>query len=261
MSNFKVYHNPGYIVRDVRGFNKIYYLDQLCPELVWKYYSSFSEYIRRKYGLNQQEYYNLVVYGDKDKSPICPICGIRPIKFKNINLGYSYYHNCGDKNCKSETYSISNRNIQLKRLESGEHHFIQNDYKKMMSDFMKIRNHEYSILGIHPCQDIKNNIIMQKGRVLKFGSPDDIIHYYFARCGSHDCFKLGVTVNIEAREGISKETYMSNVELYGFHIIKSGSRRDIADLEASVKIKFNSKSEYFPISMFKEIINYIKSII
>lgn len=58
-----VYHNPGEIVRTIIRRNKINYLDQLSSEIKWIPNSSIGSYLKKTYGINSHEYYDLIMYG------------------------------------------------------------------------------------------------------------------------------------------------------------------------------------------------------
>lgn len=264
MKDLKVYHNPGVIIKRIEGKNRIYYLDQLCESEVWVHSTQFMIRVKKLYGLTGQDYYNLVVYNnDYALIPKCPFCG-RIKKFSNIgDKGYNYHVTCGRDECKSKAYSISNTEIQKNLVASGNHQFSNNSPHRLHINQRTVEsNHKRALKGIHPCQDIKNNIMMQRGNFLSKGNPDDECYYYFSKVeGDYSKFKLGVTgLSLNKRESL----YSFNpdtVQLRGIRLIVSGTRLQIADLEATVKLHFNSKSEYFPIEKFKKIMLYIKSLI
>lgn len=51
---------------------------------------SFRNHIWRSYGLTTQQYYNLVVFGNKDFIPTCPTCGTA-VGFIKLTKGYHQY--------------------------------------------------------------------------------------------------------------------------------------------------------------------------
>lgn len=213
--------------------------------------------MKKTYGINSHEYYDLIMYGgcDSETHPKCQYCG-KPLKFKNLSNGYSYYKNCGEPECKSRSYSDSRKIILKKLSESGIHPWMNSSPKRdSINKNTSKSNHLRALNNNHPCQNTFINIHMQKMNFINRGNFDDHAIYYFAKCKDKNVFKLEVTTNPDARIALSYGNILS------IHEIKSGTRIEMAELESKVKLYFNSKSEYFKIERFKEVALYIKSII
>lgn len=259
IDNIKVYHSPGRLVfRCLKSHSKDY-LIQIELEEHWVKSNDIGRYLKVTYQMTTEEYYDLVVYESVGiKPPKCPYCG-KKLRFKNLTYNYNYYKTCSSPECTFNAYSEANKASQINRVKNGTHQFLNNSgIREKINKNTSRRNKRIAELGVHPCQDIVNNINMQKGLIKKKGSPEDVLYYYIARTEDLSTFKLGVTKNIIERINISS---FSNSKFLKYRIITSGLRENIAELEAEVKLKFMTKSEYFPIKMFKEVILFIKSII
>jgi hypothetical protein len=99
----KIYHSPGEIIRRKSVIpNTFDYLDQLKEEETWIGSNKMPKYLRVNYNLTREQYYNLIVYGDKDKIHYCPICGN---KLKFIALWKPYNSSCSN-HCSGKLTSI-----------------------------------------------------------------------------------------------------------------------------------------------------------
>lgn len=103
---------PGKILRH----NVNHYVDQLSDNDELIFTRQLNNYLLNKYNLTIREYYNLVVYGNKDHKIICNKCG-NELKF--VNLLYGYSNKCNI--CKSiNLINNSNNNCSCCGRELNE---------------------------------------------------------------------------------------------------------------------------------------------
>lgn len=218
--------NPGRIVR----INEIYYQNQL-EDVNNDFSVKFTKRkpIFSKYGLTEQEYFNLVVYGDKYFTPICKVHN-KPLKFNGISYGYSEY--C-DKEC-AELGRRSKRSKFLKDLyKQGKNPIYSKEYR-CKADYSRF---------------------ISKG-ITGYGSLYVAIPTYL-----ENSIKIGISRDINRRSTAFNRTDYSEIkELYKGPIDK------IADIEYRVKIKFMNESlgnytEVFDKSLESKIKEFIKSLL
>lgn len=97
----KIYHSEGTIKYYGRS-----YLDQLRKDETWVDSSIIEEYLKNTYNLSLQQYYNLIVFSDKNHVQLCHCCKRKIVNFINLKDGYNKYCNqlCST-NGKSQTDS------------------------------------------------------------------------------------------------------------------------------------------------------------
>lgn len=110
--------------------------------------------------------------------------------------------------------------------------------------------------------NIENCILIDKLNYMRKGNPDDICSYYITDFENNDSlFKLGVTVDIDNRvKGNYHGLYYKNPT-----IIITSTRKEIAELEYQVKLKFKDyitfANEAFDVKYKDEILEFINEFI
>ena len=199
------------------------YLDQLTEKLTWISRSFMARYLSRNYDLSIQEYYNLVVFDDKDFTPKC-ICG-RHRKFWRLINGY--YTTCAQNDCISILHSKSNH----ERWDS----MSENERLEFSSKLGYASKEGLRIM----CQGCYS-------RFIALGNESDICEFYIASTFDGQ-FKFGIS-----EDSLSRKSKMSYKKV---KVIKCDTRVNIAKLEYDIKIKLNSPKEYLP---WSEVHNFIK---
>lgn len=90
LNSLEVKHRPGEIWTEGTGkWMRVY--NQLSSDIVKLHHSKIAGYILQTYGLTAQEYYSLVVHGDKNFIPVCnrPECTNQVNVFKAITTGFN----------------------------------------------------------------------------------------------------------------------------------------------------------------------------
>lgn len=243
--NLKVYHNPGEIIS--KGEKKdLMYLDQLDKDINYIGCYKFPKYVRTKYNISLEEYYNLVVFNDINKEHICrnKNCNNK-LKFRSL-LGPAYKECCSRK-CNGEYVS------NILKLEGR---LFMNSPKFRELSINKIK--ELFNDGTHPFRSVEVHARSRKtdfiNKSVKHGRT--LAYLYWSSCKDESIFKIGVTCDIENYNGL--------MDLHGYTSInklKEGDISYIADLEYKIKLHFNKRTEYYKIEEFDIVINYIKSII
>lgn len=232
-------YNPGTIIFDKESYK---YLDQIDGKtLVSGNY--ISVYLMKTYGLTAQEYYNLVMYGGVNNTPVCYKCG-KPREFIKISHGYKVRcKECLDKchqpkpekvydvGTKAHKESIASK----KRAKEGTHNF-QNQSK------------ESRLLA--QINSSKNTFI---NRAKLRGITTAYMYIGWMPYGS---IKVGITFVGLARRARS-------LRLRSVHLLDKGTPEYIAGLEHSLKLRFMNElinsNEEFESSKLHELIEFIKS--
>lgn len=208
------------------------YLDQLSNEEIWVSRSYIKRYLRKTYNLSEQEYYNIVVFGDKDYIPKCKFCG-RDRKFWRLRDGY--YSTCASEECRA--------------MRSSE-------YNKYRWDTLKgeERNEFKSKLGFgSPRTGLLCRAKAEYFRLANNLDPSLTYHLYIA-VSKDNRYKFGLSSNLDGRKHRMK--YKSIKSLI------TGTLEYISKLEYLIKINMPSHSEYFSeseLELFKSI--YKESVI
>lgn len=221
MCELKVIHNKGNIVIKGEGKRK-FYLDQLYPTEKWVHLFQMRKYLKAWYGLTLEEYYCLVVYGDKDFRPTCPIEGCDKIlQFWNLSLGFK-------KTC-------CNNHAHLLQWQNEEY---QSRMSKMCGEVIQ---------GTHPLT--ARNMFVNRYK-------DKLDCNFYLGITEDNKIKIGITSgDIYERFGAS---WRFDSHLRSIHQIYCSSAINVADLEMLIKHNFNQISEYFEFDKLHEIINIIK---
>jgi len=274
---YKVYHNPGELIRELRSSGSYYYLDQLDPGETWVGASNFTgNYLRKYYNLTSQQYYNIVMYGDINIKLKCPWCD-KERSFGKIGHGYNI--TCGSPSCNSKQ---SNKT----RVESGTHNFLtENGGSETMSmiqqklvaegkhpfqnpkvrELQRLKNlevqHNLIENGIHPFQKFESRAKSNRSSESKYLSNYNKIYLYKAEFNPKldGYIKLGVTYNPEIR--VNENRYpLSNIETLLY-----SDREFILDLELDLKLRYADRDIYdklsiteaYPIQKLDEILQFI----
>lgn len=221
-------------------YNKGKYLDQIDNKT---YISSnyMSRYLRRKYNITTQEYYNLIMYGNINNTPKCYLCG-KPREFIKLSHGYKVRcHECVNlcheekiKEYKEGSRSYLSSKVSKKQIENGTHNFINQD----------------------PSIRRKAEINSGKNTFIKRAKIRGITKSYLY-CGitRDKDIKIGITF-----VGINRRA--KALKLLSVHLLTEGTPEYISDLEYGIKIKFldefSSNKEVFKWSYLRKIIDFIK---
>lgn len=186
------------------------YLDQLSDEIIWVSRVYINRYLDLNYHITQQQYYNLVIYGNINYIPKCPYCN-NPRKYWRLINGY--YTTCSNYECISNKHSIDNK-IRWSLLGHGVKY-----------------EHYCKKLGMASGYKCSNKAHLAKW--LSMGNPDDECYFYIA---STSKLKFGITYDTNSRKIKA-----------GYHNIKvlfKGSRLIVGNLEYLIKNELCTRSEY-----------------
>jgi len=239
---YKIFHSPGEIIHRGGGFGT-QYLDQLREDEKWVYAVELRRYLRSTYNLTIGEYYNLVVYDDKDKKHYCRICG-KELPFYKLTKPYRQM--CSMK-CKGE------REKELRAENPEYYHEINMKWQAGGSAAVKKMFNE----GTHPFQTAE---VHARSRLTNFihnaewNYKDDHATIYWAKPkGRFDVFKIGITTSEKVDKHLFRDKYRA-----AYPII-SGTLVEISNIEYLLKVMHEKRDEYYPINKFREVINFIKS--
>lgn len=241
----KVYHNPGEIISTGEKKN-LKYLDQLNFNKIYVGCYKFPKYLKRTYNISVEEYYNLVMFGDRNKKHICRNEGCsNELKFRSL-LGPAYKECCCRK-CNGEYVSSILKKEGRLVMNSPEFREIT---RSCIKEMFKSGSHPFSKVETH-ARSRKTDFINKSEK-----SGKNIAYLYWSSCYDKSIFKIGITCDVDNYNGLMKlHKYESMTK------IAEGSIEYIADLEYKIKLNFNQRTEYYSIERFDEVINYIKSII
>ena len=189
--------------------DKYRYLDQIDGKTLISG-NDMARYLRKRYDISPQEYYNLVMYGDINNSPKCLYCD-NPREFIKISQGYK--SRC--KICLDKSH-IHKKKPKSKLALEGKHNF------QTQSKESRTRAHINS----------SRNTFINRAKLRN-------INVAYMYCGLLDSnnFKIGITfVNISRRSKLLK--------LVSGHKVKVGTPEYISNLELELKYKFLDKCSY-----------------
>lgn len=215
--------NPGNIIR----INRMSILDQLSGLIIESNDRNFSNYIKNRYSLDIEEYYNLVVNLDINHKEYCKECS-KVLKFKS--LGDPYGEFCNDS-CRSK--------------------FIAN------TDKMKDINRNKINRSIH---SIDGKLLSSKNRFISKNKGRKSI-LYIAYINGYSYVKIGVTVSsLDKRMNY----YKNSISYDTIHKLHEGTSDIIADMEYKIKCNFKDfmelGTESFNCNRLKEILKFVKSL-
>lgn len=217
-----------------------WYFDQISG--VGVYERGFKDYLLNKYNLTEREYYNVIMYGDKDKgNPLCPYC-LKPTKFLSLRYGYLSY-------CSPSHQSLYQKSINEHPFQ-GEKLISSNRYKL--------------INGTHPMNSISviNKRCMNEfiNRCNKLGHTHAIL-YLSTYKDRDDIFKVGISSRT-ANDRISNGKCRNNGMHKSIHKITEGDPQYIARLEFDIKENFSHKdisTEDIKFERLNEVISFIRN--
>lgn len=262
------------------------YLDQLCFSTeVYVNFRKMKEYLRKTYNMSTIEYYNLVMFSDKNYVPLCPICN-KPRKFNHKNsLSKGYLDTCGNIECINRCLS----NTQTKRFSKMSKNELSRQRKlsihNMSENTAKERSSKISAKLIEYNANLNEEQVKQRNqrnknnmlryisslskderneyakvqyncdsrckadytRFVNAGNKDDICVMYVAKL--NNCLKFGISSNINVRSIIGK--------FKRYIIIHEAKRNDVALLEYKIKMKMHTYKEY--LYSLKDILHFIHS--
>lgn len=246
--DLKVYHNPGDIVFTGYKMTKEY-LDQLSEDIIYIKYNKLTKYLRDKYNLSQEEYYNLVVHGDKDFKHYCKCEGCNnEVRFKGLFSNQEGYYNCCSRKCNGAYVANLLKSEGRLIMMTPEFRKIAVATIQKMHDEGK---HPFGTVEVHARSRMTDFIRKSKSR------GREIAYLYVSFCThTNELFKIGVTCDINNYHGM-----MNLHRLKGMRQLASGSVEYIADIEYKVKLHFNQREEYYPLERMDDVMNFIKSIL
>lgn len=268
MENFVVKRGKGKLISKPYGPHSVLYLDQLSDmDDIWINSGVFNSYLRKTYGINSREYYNIVVYGDINFSPRCK-CG-NDKKFISLSRGYG--STCGNKEClrirsseiTKEMHKDKNSNLSksLKRYTSLE------STKIKLSNITRSRNirnwsdpryrETMSELSKKSINSWESKIKSKYKSFLRLGKLSDKCIFYLGLTDDN-CIKFGITgVNLD--KGRCNRKW--RLKLKSIHRVVISDRKTIAIIEMNVKFMLKSNSEYTEFENLHKIISFIRNFI
>lgn len=263
IGDYKIIY-PGRIVSKSFGFRKLYLSDQLdywegikLPKseddlddtASWIHSSQFPNYIQSNYGLDSQEYHNLVVYGDINYRHICECPGCNNFtEFRNTRSGYASYcsTSCSAVACwndedwvnkVTETHKSKEYREYMSNLKKAD--WMNEAYRsKVIESHIKTQNTpEYKRMVRKQMEDLWHNpesayrrsADISKGTYLSnLGNLTKLIFYVLT---FKDYFKVGISMNVGNRlNSISNDyTILDHCEYIGDAI-------DVIEFEYQFKI-------------------------
>lgn len=240
-----------------------YYRDQLSSTEIWVSSTKFSKYLKSKYEITVQEYYNLVVFNDINHKEFCQNnCG-REVRFISLSRGYGKYCSlsCGSAVNMKEAHANPDSEV-MKGLRS----WIDSDrFRTLISNRFSIMNQinwkdenyrlEKSELSRDTINSWESKARSKFKSFLSQGNDDDTCILY-----------VGFTPSYEVKFGVSG----SNIDkgrcnrkwrlgLITIHRLVVSTRVKVAKLELMIKLKLGSNSEYVDYSKLSTIISIVKS--
>lgn len=171
-------------------------LDQLSDndnEWYWSGRSSFNIHIKNKYGLSDKEYHNIVVYGNINYSPKCPVCN-NDVEFISLAKGYRKYcsrkctgHNKVTQANRFLSYNYSKAKIYIAELKgdstrmkvgiTGANYNSRQNYAGYY-----LTNHTYLIEGtpeelVKLEADIDSKFCINNTELFPSNRKDELINY------------------------------------------------------------------------------------
>lgn len=260
----KVYRSPGKIWRSPDPKDRMWTQDQLIPEdgeIHWVKSQDLPSYLEERYGLTLQEYYNLVVYGDKDYVHKCMNSNCNnPTIWLGLSKGYQGY--CS-RACSGQVGSISRwddpkqHELAAQRLsDRNKEWWKDSDYREQQS----------ARISLDKKNNIKQLIRLSYKAEISDTNPKRrnlATYFYIAKSNIYPTWmKLGITSELNARK--------SNME-YGDMIgVLLPTRVDAATLEYLSKLfiykydlndKASNETEWFYSNAESSIIEFVSKLL
>lgn len=240
---FTVYHSPGKILKADHG--QFVYVDQLSKD--YKEFTSYSakNYLYTNYNLTLPEYYNIVVYGDRNKVMLCPNCGKNSMRFNGLTKGWSIYCN---QSCITSFRLSEESKLGINPFQNSE--FIENNRIKV-SKFQKSKMND----GSSPLLSKSSQLMAAKNNFIK-NHINDTCYFYICRLRDLDkIYKIGIcSTNVKSR------LYYRGHKMYNHHILVKGSADKIAEIEYLVKLNLcENLSEIIPDNKIKLLFEIIRN--
>lgn len=243
MEEFKVYHSPGKILKSIYG--QFRYVDQLSKE--YREFTSYSaeKYLLETYNLKIYEYYNIIVYGEKDKVLLCPHCGRNSMRFKGLTKGWSIYCN---QSC-----------ITTHRLINESRNGINPFQDKDFIEKNRVRSSEFQSSQMRnrtsPLLRKSSKFLAARNNFILNHVNDICILYVCSVMNMSDKYKIGIcSTNIKSR------LYYKSCKLFNHHVLYKGPAQDVADLEIMIKLTIcENESEFISSSKLKDLLNIVRS--
>jgi hypothetical protein len=236
---------PGKIITKGEG-KRMKYLDQVwLDDGTWIGAFHMRSYLQKYYGLTMQQYYNILMYGDPNKTPICR-CG-KKLKFLNFSHGYT--KTCCDEVCENELHRLAGIRyatefwLNITKEEKKQFSAKMSEAYKRYRESLTLEN------AIFEAEFMRDNFINR-------GNPNDICYFYIAN--NKGKFKYGITHNLKARiRSYSRDPYY-----YRIKPLFETDRITVAYFECKIKIelfKLNNKIgetlEDCDIKLFRQVYN------
>ena len=190
------------------------YIDQI-DGVTLLHGNSLRAYLRNKYKITPQEYYNLVMYGDINSCPKCFRCG-RDCEF--IKFSHGYKSRCHECSVKCHEHKVKEYEVGTKRYK--ESIASKERVKKGIHNF-QIQSKESRVMA--QLNSAKNTFIK-----LAESRKKTVAYMYIGLCYDYS-IKIGITfVGINRRAKASK--------LKTVHLVRIGTPTDIANLEYELKV-------------------------
>lgn len=240
--------------------NSMQFKDQLSDKNIWVYCKHFSRYLRSTYNLSQQEYYSLIVFGDKDYFPKCKTSDCNnSVEFYRLSSGFREYccHECMMKDKWSDPTSGMNSSERSKLISL-------NNSMKWKDPNSKYNSEEYRQFLRSPYHQFKCSRGILLYKVNKLNIKTGILYLVY----DHSDIKIGVTFyDVDPRI----YSFLGSSQSYGYYIVE-GPSIDIINCEYNLKMKFSENLKYlnsdirqgnwteiFDISLLSELITELKS--
>lgn len=210
------------------------------------FYSRYSEkYLRDKYDITPEEYYNIVVFNDKHHKCYCEYCH-NELKFKSLYLGYGRF-------CSQ---SCITKDRLRKESEKGINPFQNPEFidenRKRVSEYQKSRIRDGSHKFLNYTREEKCKI--ERERFLSYNYSSARL-YICSLKGLDGKYKIGIT-GIDSYN--SRQNYKGHYTT-DMHYLVKGTPEDISLLELNIKLNYCKDSEIIDQSQLSNVLEYINN--
>lgn len=236
---YKIYHSPGQIISKNR-----YYLDQLSEKEKWIYMKNIKSYLLDNYNLTLEQYYGLVVMGNKDWTPVCPYCGNHGGHLISLYKGWASY--CNQSHITKHRLERESA-LGINPFQNPD--FIKENSKRN-SEVQKERMKNGTSQLLNPETKM---IASRENFKSRYGKYHGFL--YLSKCDSDDSkFKLGITTNDYNSRQNCRMGY-----LYNHHKLLEADGDKLADIEFELKLKFcDGHSELIPLERLHEFLKEVR---